>query len=48
MKKHPLEENEDLDEPTTDSTLFEAQVATKKKTTIQTINTIKHRWKTFN
>ena len=31
MKKHSLEESEDLDEPTTDSTSFEAQVPTKKK-----------------
>ena len=31
MKKHALEETEDLDEPTTDSTSFEAQVSTKKK-----------------
>ena len=31
MKKHSLEESEDLDEPTTDSMLFEAQVSTKKK-----------------
>ena len=31
MKKHSLEESEDLDEPTTDSMSFEAQVSTKKK-----------------
>ena len=31
MKKHSLEEGEDLDEPTTDSMSFEAQVSTKKK-----------------
>ena len=31
MKQHSLEESEDLDELTTDSTLFEAQVPTKKK-----------------
>ena len=31
MKNHSLEESEDLDEPTTDSTSFEAQVSTKKK-----------------
>ena len=31
MKKHSLEENEYFDEPTTDSTSFEAQVPTKKK-----------------
>ena len=31
MKKHSLEESEDLDGPTTDSMSFEAQVPTKKK-----------------
>ena len=31
MKKHSLEESEDLDEPTTDSMSFEAQVPTKKE-----------------
>ena len=31
MKKHSLEESEDLDEPTTDPMSFEAQVPTKKK-----------------
>ena len=31
MKNHFSEESEDLDEPTTDSKSFEAQVPTKKK-----------------
>ena len=31
MKNHSLEESEDLDEPTTDSMSFEAQIPTKKK-----------------
>ena len=31
MKKHSLEESEDLDELTTDSMSFEVQVPTKKK-----------------
>ena len=31
MKKHSLEESEDLDEPTTDSTSFKAQVSTQKR-----------------
>ena len=31
MKKHSLEENEDHDEPTTDSMSLEAQAATEKK-----------------
>ena len=31
MKNHCLEESEDLDEATTDSTSFQAQVSTKKK-----------------
>ena len=31
MKEHSLEESEDLDEPTTNSMSFEAQVPTKKK-----------------
>ena len=31
MKKHSLEESEDLDEPTADSMSFEAQVPTKKE-----------------
>ena len=31
MKKHSLEESEDLDEPTTDSVSFEAQVITYKE-----------------
>ena len=34
MKKHCLEETEDLDEPTTDSTSFKAQVPIKKRTTM--------------
>ena len=45
MKKHPLEENEDPGELTTDSMSFEAQAATKEKATIRTVSTIKHRWK---
>ena len=31
MENHSLEESEDFDEPTTDSTSFEAQVPTKKQ-----------------
>ena len=31
MKNHSSEESDDLDEPTTDSISFEAQVPTKKK-----------------
>ena len=31
MRNHSLKENEDFDEPTTDSTSFEAQVPTKKR-----------------
>ena len=46
MEKHSLEESEDLDELTTDSTSFEAQVRTqKRKAAMWTISTIKHRWK---
>ena len=40
VKKHSLEENEDLDELTTDSMSFEAQAGTKKKAAIRTIGTI--------
>ena len=40
MKKHSLDENEKLDEITTDSTSFEVQAAAKKKATIRTIGTI--------
>ncbi|CAM4754730.1 unnamed protein product [Rotaria magnacalcarata] len=39
-KKLRLEENENIEEPTTDSTSFEAQSAAKKKAAISTIGTI--------